>query len=51
MFGSDYMEFPKVIENHDTLQLIESQFGSKEEMDDAFDNAIGFLKNLNETFE
>lgn len=51
MFGSDYMEFPEVIENHDTLQLIESQFGSKEEMDDAFDNAIGFLKNLNETFE
>ncbi|MBR4447854.1 phosphorylcholine transferase LicD [Methanobrevibacter sp.] len=51
MFGPNYMEFPKVIENHDTLKLIESQFSSKEEMDNAFDEAIRFLKNLNEIFE
>ena len=50
MFGPDYMEFPKVIENHNTLELIEAQFGSTEEMDDAFDGALEFLKNINETF-
>lgn len=51
MFGPNYMEFPKIIENHDTLQLIESQFTSKEEMNNAFDEAIKFLKNLNEIIE
>jgi lipopolysaccharide cholinephosphotransferase len=51
MFGSNYMEPPKVIENHDTLQLIESQFSSKKEMNDAFDEAIIFLKKINEIFK
>lgn len=51
MFGPNYMEFPKVIENHDTLHLIESQFASKDEMNEAFDDSIEFLKNLNDTFE
>ena len=35
----------------DIVELIENQFGSKEEMDVAFDEAIKFLKNLNEIFE
>lgn len=51
VFGPNYMEFPKVIENHDTLELIEKQFDSKEEMNDAFDEAISFLKRINESFE
>ena len=51
MFGPNYMEFPKVIENHNALDLIESQFGSKSEMYSAFDESIIFLKNVNENFE
>ena len=51
MFGPNYMEFPEVIENHNTLELIERQFGSKEEMAESFDDAIKFLKNVNEIFE
>ncbi|WP_405292730.1 phosphorylcholine transferase LicD [Methanobrevibacter sp.] len=51
MFGSRYMEYPKVIYNHDTLKLLERQFGSKSEMDNDFDKAIDFLKNINEDFE
>ena len=51
MFGHHYMDFPEVIENHDTLELIETQFNSKEEMDNSFDEAIKFLKNINENFE
>lgn len=48
MFGPNYMEFPEVIENHDTLDLIQAQFSSSREMDDAFDDAIKFLRNVNE---
>ena len=51
MFGSNYMEFPKVIENHDTLQLILNQFDSKRECDGSFNDAIEFLKNCNESFK
>lgn len=51
LYGHDYMEFPKVIENHDTLELIEAQFSSKKEMNDTFDDAIEFLKNVNERVE
>ena len=47
MFGPNYMEFPKIIENHDTLELIGAQFNSKEEMDNTFDESIKFLKNVN----
>ena len=50
-FGPNYMEFPKVIENHNTLDLIDAQFGSAEEKYGAFDDAIGFLKNVNEMVE
>ena len=50
MFGPDYMEFPKVIENHNTLELIEAQFASTEEMDNAFEGAIELFKNINKTF-
>ena len=51
MFGPKYMEFPKVIENHDTLQLIDKQFGSKEEMTEAFNEAIKFIKNINDSIK
>lgn len=51
MFGPNYMEFPKVIENHNTMELIENQFNSIEEMDDAFEDAFNFLRNVNEIFK
>lgn len=50
-FGPNYMEFPKVIENHNTLDLIDNQFASAEEKYGAFEDAIGFLKNVNEMAE
>lgn len=50
MFGPNYMDFPEVIENHNTLELIATQFGSTEEMYGAFDDAVEFLKNVNELF-
>lgn len=51
MFGPNYMEFPKVIENHNTLELIEAQFSSTEEMYGAFEDAIKYMENINEIFE
>lgn len=51
MFGPNYMDYPEVIYNHDTLSLIETQFASNQKMDDAFDDAIDFLKNINDNFE
>ena len=51
MFGPNYMEFPKVIENHDSMELIAGLFNSNDEMNDAFDEAILFLKNVNEIFQ
>lgn len=50
-FGPNFMEFPKFIENHDTLELITDQFSSREEMVAAFDEGIGFLRNVNEIFQ
>lgn len=46
MFGPNYMDYPKVIYNHDTLKLIETQFASKELMQKSFDDAIDYLKKL-----
>lgn len=51
MFGSNYMELPEIIENHNTLELIEKQFSSKEEMNNYFDEAIEFLRKINNNFE
>lgn len=47
MFGHNYMDYPDIIYNHDTLGLIETQFNSKQEMKDFFDKAIDFLKEIN----
>ena len=50
MFGPEYMELPKVIENHNTLELIEAQFDSHEQMENAFRDELNFLKDVNEKF-
>ena len=47
MFGPNYMDYPKMIYNHDTLKLIETQFDSKGDLDDAFDEALEFVKKVN----
>lgn len=49
-YGPNYMQLPEVIETHNIIQFIESQFNSKEEMDAAFKNAINFLKDYNDNF-
>lgn len=51
MFGPNYMDYPKVIYNHDTLKLIETQFGSYQQMDETFDEAIGIIKKINNDFK
>jgi lipopolysaccharide cholinephosphotransferase len=51
MFRPNYMEYPKIIENHNTLELIEKQFSSEDEMEKSFDDVIDFLRKINETFE
>ena len=51
MFGPNYMGYPKIIENHNTLELIEKQFSSKDEMEKSFDETIDFLRKINESFE
>lgn len=51
MFGPNYMDYPKVIYNHDTLALIETQFGLKDEMDRAFEEAINLFRKINEDFD
>ena len=51
MFGNDYMEFPDIIQNHNTLELIEKQFSSKNKLETSFDEAIDFLRKVNESFE
>lgn len=51
MFGPNYMDYPKVIYNHDTLGLIETQFDSKMEMDTAFEDAINIFRKINNDFD
>ena len=51
MFGPNYMDYPNIIYNHDTLGLIESQFESNKEMETSFDEAIVFLKKINSKFD
>lgn len=49
-FGKDYMNIPKIIETHDIVPFIESQFSSKEEMDEYFNKSISILKKINQEF-
>ena len=51
LIGSNYMHLPNVIENHDFVKFIESQFFSKNEMDDKFKKDIKYLRMINENFE
>jgi len=51
LFGPDFMELPKVIDYHNLIPFIKSQFNSKEEMDEAFEKSIKYLKDINDNFK
>ena len=50
MFGPNYMHLPDVIETHNLIPFIESQFNSKEEMDEKFKKDIEYLREINDNF-
>lgn len=47
----NYMSLPETIESHNVLPFIQSQFNSKEEMDEKFTKDLKYLKNINDNFE
>ena len=49
-YGPNYMQLPEEIETHNITQFIESQFDSKEEMDEKFKKSIEYLREINENF-
>ena len=50
-FGNSFMNIPNVIENHDLIKFIETQFDSREEIEEKFNDSIKYLKNINDNFE
>lgn len=51
MYGASYMQLPEIIETHNIIPFIESQFESNRDMDEKFKKAIDYLKEINENFE
>lgn len=49
-FGKNYMHIPNIIENHNFIPFIESQFNSIDEMNEAFSKSINYLKEINDNF-
>ena len=49
-FGSDYMHLPEIIETHNLLDFIATQFKSKDEMDEKFKKDIEYLRKINDEF-
>lgn len=49
-YGSNYMQLPDVIESHNVIPFIETQFSSKKEMDEKFKKDIEYLKEINDNF-
>ena len=45
-FGDNYMEIPKIIEYHNIVPFIKTQFKSKKEMDDSFNEAVKILSEV-----
>lgn len=50
LYGDNYMMLPDTIEVHNIVPFIESQFDSVDEMNKSFDEAISYLREINETF-
>ncbi len=51
LFGPNYMQLPELIETHNFIGFIESQFNSKKEMDEKFRKDIEYLREINDNFE
>ena len=44
------MHFPEIIETHNLLDFIATQFKSKDEMDEKFKKDIEYLRKINDEF-
>lgn len=51
VFGDSYMQLPEVIESHNIIPFIQSQFKSKKEMDEKFKKDIEYLREINDNFK
>ena len=51
IFGPNYMQLPEIIESHNIIPFIESQFNSKKEMDEKFKKDIEYLREINDNFK
>lgn len=47
----NYMHLPEIIETHNLIDFIETQFKSKEEMDEKFKKDIEYLRKINDEFD
>jgi len=50
LYGDNYMMLPDMIEAHNIVPFVESQFDSVEEMNKTFDEVISYLREVNENF-
>ena len=50
VYGPDIMHLPMTIQNHNLIPFLETQFDSKEEMDEKFKKSIEYLREINENF-
>ena len=44
------MQLPELIETHNIIPFIRSQFDSIKEMDEKFENDIAYLKEINDNY-
>ena len=49
-FGNNYMQIPRIMENHNLEKFIDTQFNSPEERDKAFKDTLEYLRDINEKF-
>lgn len=49
-YGENYMSIPNVIEHHDMLEFMSTQFSSKEELNQKIDDLTIYLKEINDSF-
>ena len=50
IYGKNFMNLPKVIETHNRVDFVESQFNSADEMKKSFEEATTYLKKINDNF-
>lgn len=50
LFGTNYMKLPDVIETHNISDFVQTQFKSKEEMNNKFKKDLEYLRKINDEF-